>query len=273
LRSFPSLAAWPPSASRIIARVLGRRSRLGAAIGIGASEAICPRRRSSRSSSMACLGRQSQARKFQRVTKAFALSNCHGLAGDRTVTLQCPSKALSPAWGKSVGGVSERVGAKAGESNLSATVIPSRVVAVKDILVFWKAAPFAGGRWNEDLGRSVLQGAVSPLRADAPMTADARRTPRRGTPSAGATKRRHPTQAREIVACVRGRVLHSVLRPVHVNPHSTPRRKLRWWGGREGITVGQARASEREPTLGLSRTDEARLATCHRFRKGEGVTR
>jgi len=54
-----------------------------------------------------------------------------------------------------VGGVSERAGAKAGESNLSATMIPSRVVAVKDILVFWKVAPFAGGRRNEDLGRSV----------------------------------------------------------------------------------------------------------------------
>jgi hypothetical protein len=54
-----------------------------------------------------------------------------------------------------VGGVSERAGAKAGESNLSATVIPSRVVTVKDILVFWKMAPFAGGRWNEGLGRSV----------------------------------------------------------------------------------------------------------------------
>jgi hypothetical protein len=83
---------------------------------------------------MACLGRQSQARKFQRVTKAFALSSCHGPAGDRTVTLQCPSRAL-PQLGESVGGVSERAGAKAGESNLSATVIPSRGVAVKDILV------------------------------------------------------------------------------------------------------------------------------------------
>jgi hypothetical protein len=61
-----------------------------------------------------------------------------------------------------VGGVSGRAGAKAGESNLSATVIPSRDVTVKDILVFWKATPFAGGRWNEDLGRSVSQGAVSP---------------------------------------------------------------------------------------------------------------
>jgi len=36
------------------------------------------------------------------------------IAGDRTVTLAMPNKALSPAWGKSVGGVSGRAGAKAG---------------------------------------------------------------------------------------------------------------------------------------------------------------
>jgi hypothetical protein len=45
-----------------------------------------------------------------------------------------------------------------------------------------------------------------------------------------------------------------------------------WWGGRVGITVGQTRASGRKPTLGLKRTDGARLAACHRSRKGEGVT-
>jgi len=45
------------------------------------------------------------------------------------------------------------------------------------------------------------------------------------------TKRRHRTQARDIVACVTGRVLHSVLRPVHVNPHYTLGDKTsKWWG-------------------------------------------
>jgi len=63
------------------------------------------------------LGRQSQARKFQQVKKAPVLSSCHGSAGDRTVTSQCPSRTLSPTWGQSVGGVSERAGAKAGGSN------------------------------------------------------------------------------------------------------------------------------------------------------------
>jgi len=50
-------------------RALGRRSRLGAATGTGANEAICPRRRPGRSSLVACLGRQSQARKFQQVKR------------------------------------------------------------------------------------------------------------------------------------------------------------------------------------------------------------
>jgi len=122
-----------------------------------------------------------------------------------------------------VGGVSGRAGAKAGGSNLSAhKVNPSRGVAVKGIPVFWKAAPFAGRCRNEGLGRSADCRGFPPMAARAPMTADVRRTPRRGTPSACATKRMHPTQAREIVACARGRVLRSVLRPVHVDPHYAP---------------------------------------------------
>jgi hypothetical protein len=149
---------------------------------------------------------------------------CHGSAGDRTVTLQCPSKTLSLA-GASVGGVSERAGVKAGGSNPSAILVPSRGVTVKGILVVWKATPFAGCRRNDGLGRSVAFRGYPPTRADAPMTADVRRSPRRGTPSACATKRMHPTQAREIVACARGRVLRSVLRPVHVDPHYAPRRE------------------------------------------------
>jgi hypothetical protein len=99
-----------------------------------------------------------------------------------------------------VGGVSGRAGAKAGGSNPSARTIPSRVVTVKGILVFWKAALFAGRRRNEGLGRSVDCGGFPPAAEVAPTTADVRRAPRRGTSSACATKRMHPTQAREIVA-------------------------------------------------------------------------
>jgi len=82
------------------------------------------------------------------------------------------------------------------------------------------------------------------------MTADVWRTPRRGTPSACASKRMHPTHAREIVACARGRVLRSVLRPVRVDPRYAPRRKLRGWGGGSGITVGQTRVTGRNQHWG-----------------------
>jgi hypothetical protein len=46
---------------------------------------------------------------------------------------------------------------------------------------------FAGRRRNEDLGRSDSSRGYPPARRDAPMTADVRRAPRRGTPSACAT--------------------------------------------------------------------------------------
>jgi len=64
-----------------------------------------------------------------------------------------------------------------------------------------------------------------------------------------------------------GRILRSVLRPEHVDPHYASRRKLRWWGGGERITVGQARVTGTEPTLGWSSLDVARLAPDHCPRK------
>lgn len=54
-----------------------------------------------------------------------------------------------------MGGVSGRAGAKAGGSNPFALTRILRVVAVKGILVVWKAALFAGRRRNEDLDRSA----------------------------------------------------------------------------------------------------------------------
>jgi hypothetical protein len=85
--------------------------------------------------------------------KGVCTLDVHGSAGDRTVTLQCPSKAAVPS-GPGVGGVSGRAGVRAGGSNPSA-MTPSRVVMVEGIPVFGKAALFAGRRRNEDLGRSV----------------------------------------------------------------------------------------------------------------------
>jgi len=74
-----------------------------------------------------------------------------------------------------------------------------------------------------------------------------------------------------IVAGVRRRVLRSVLRPVQVNPHYAPREQSPVVG-RSRWHHGWANPRKREePALGSSRMDRARLAGCHRFRKGEGV--
>jgi len=167
--------------------------------------------------------------------------------------------------------VNERAGVKAGGSNPFASTIPSRVVTVEGILVFWKAALFAELCRNEGLGRSASAQWSPPLHASAPATAGVRRQPRRGTSSAYAqqcvgTHHRHERSSHVLG----GRVLRSVLRPVHVDPHYAPREqspvvgRLRWHHGWANLRKRE------EPTLGPSRTDEARLAACHRVRKGRG---
>jgi hypothetical protein len=138
------------------------------------------------------------------------------------------------------------------EQSLRDKVTPSRVVAVKGILVLWKAASFAGCCRNEGLGRSVSSSGYPPNADDAPMTADVRRTPRRGTSSACAHKKRMHSSVTHVnsVHALRGRVLHSVLRPVHVDPRYASRRKPRWRGGGGGITAGQTCASRRNQHWG-----------------------
>jgi hypothetical protein len=92
-------------------------------------------------------------------------------------------------------------------------------VAVKDIPVFRKAALFAGRRRNEGLGRLVSRiaasSAVIERAGDSGCPEDAEEGNAVGLRH---FKRRHRTQARDTVACVTGRVLRSVLRPVYVNP-------------------------------------------------------
>jgi hypothetical protein len=106
------------------------------------------------------------------------------------------------------------------------------------------------------------------------MTADVRRTPRRGTSSRMRTERMHPTHAREIVACARQTrpSLGPSTRARQSSLHTGRQKRLRG-----GATVPASRLGK--PTqvggtnTGVGRADAARLAACHRFRKGEGVTR
>jgi hypothetical protein len=72
------------------------------------------------------------------------------------VTSQCPIKNTVPNLGKKCGR-RERESRREGRREQSLREnIPSRVVAVKGILVFWKATLFAGRRRNEGLGRSAV---------------------------------------------------------------------------------------------------------------------
>jgi len=179
-----------------------------------------------------------------------------------SATSQGPSKALSPTWGQSVGGVSGRVGAKAGGSNPFAKPIPSRVVTGKSIPIFWKAVLFAGHCRNEGLGRSIEQVTASPVASRRADDSGCSKGAEEGNVvslrAIKSAKRRHPAHAREIVTCAWGHVLHSVLRPVHVNPHyAALGRKLHgWWGGREGITVGQTWATRRNQHWGVHERTE-----------------
>jgi hypothetical protein len=128
-----------------------------------------------------------------------------------------------------VGGVSERAGVKAGGIPIPSRINSFTSVAVKDILVVWKAALFAGRRRNEGLGRSDEHCGYPPAGNVAPMTAGVRRAPRRGTPSRMRHKAYAPDAGTKNVHVLGRRVLHSVLRPVHVNPHYAPRAATHGW--------------------------------------------
>jgi hypothetical protein len=82
--------------------------------------------------------------------------------------------------------------------------------------------------------------------------------------------RMHPTQARDIVACARGRVLRSVLRPVHVDPHYAPQAQASEVGRRRRHHGWANPRKREEPALGSSPPDVARLAACPPLPRGRG---
>jgi hypothetical protein len=81
------------------------------------------------------------------------------------------------------------------------------------------------GASSERGSRSVRQQAAAILRCNAvaPMTADVRRSPRRGTTSACAQSVCAGGRHERSLHVFRGRVLRSVLRHVHVDPHYASR--------------------------------------------------
>jgi len=173
-----------------------------------------------------------------------------------------------------VGGASERAGAKAGGSNPSA--------------IQYSFACRDGERHPGLLEGGALRGATSergprsvrhlqrypPLQKGAPMTADVRRSPRRGTSSACATKRMHP------FASTRDRRMRSGTRP-SLGPSTRACQSSLCTQRSNSLSGGAFESASRlgKPTqvggtsTGAERTDGARLAACHRFRKGESVPR
>jgi hypothetical protein len=103
-----------------------------------------------------------------------------------------------------VGGVSERAGAKAGGSNLSARNDSFACRGGQRHPGFREGGALRGAPSERKPRSAHRRSWVPPAAEGAPATADVRRAPRRGTSSACATKRMHRTHAREIVACAPG---------------------------------------------------------------------
>jgi len=156
-----------------------------------------------------------------------------------------PNKALSPTWGKSVGGVSERAGVRAqeepsfGEEEFAKNEsLTCRGGERHPGLLEGGALRGASLEWRPRSARIGASGFLRGYRA--------RRWQRMSEGSLGGerrrptpNKRRNRTQARDTVACGSGRVLHWVLRPVLVDPHYAPRQKPGWWGALEDIAARQ----------------------------------
>jgi hypothetical protein len=135
------------------------------------------------------------------------------------VTLARPKQNTLPSLGTKCGR-RERESRRGAEE----AILPRpRVVTEEGIPVFRKAALFAGRRRNEDLGRLVsVVAASSAVIARAGDSGCPKVAEEGNAVGLRNSRRRRRTQARDTVACVSGRVLRSVLRPVLVNPHYAP---------------------------------------------------
>jgi len=122
----------------------------------------------------------------------------------------------------------------------------------------WKAPRFTGWRSPSRVagetwvlvGPSCLQRGSFPCRCSHRRQQVSSGGMRRGTSSACARRTHSSPRCRTSIDAVRGHVLRSIQRPVHVYPHSTPSVQgespsAARWGGRFGIAVGQTCASRR----------------------------
>lgn len=253
-------------------RTLGRRSRRGAAVVVGTSEANSPRHdHAGRSCGRAWVVRSRHGNTNLQVKKALALSNAPARGDPHGQRLQVPTKHLSPARGKRVGGVSERPAQDPAEGVILLT--PCGRNGGKHP-VHGMVSPFAGRHRNVGLGRSDNPQRSPPRRTVAPMTTGALRSPRRGTSSAHALKKRgHPTrglarhsrQGDASFTRSEGPCTSIVAQPAEGNLHGVTRTATQ----RGRVNLG----NQEEPAPWQRRTDGARLVTHHRRRKACSMMR
>jgi len=174
-----------------------------------------------------------------------------------------------------VGGVSEEPTRRIRSAEQSDGRTPDAGATVEGIPVCGMALTFAGQRRNADLGAVRRRERVSSPLGDAPATTDVQRSPRKGTTSACTL--RSACTGRENTEMWLSRVSAddaSFARssdPCTLIATSTPSGQLaevaRWsrYRGRENL------GNQEEPAPGSESASVARLAACHRFRKGEGV--
>ena len=178
-------------------------------------------------------------------------------------------KHVSTLW-KCVGGVSGRPTRKNAERSTSSSA--SRR---------WKAPRFLGWRCPSR-GLVGTKTSVGPTRnrgspptvSIAPTTAGALWTPRRGTFVSMREKAHAPIERLRAFSIDRGRVLHSVQRPVLVNRHSTKTAQAVFGGALSGVSRSgkPAQAGGTGPGV-LERRTQRGSPRDHRFRKGECVAR
>jgi hypothetical protein len=147
---------------------------------------------------------------------------------------------------------------------------PSRVVAVQGILAFWKAVLFAGGRRNEGLGRSVVLQWVSSRYGRRADDSGCPKVAEEGNVVAHAHRAYAPDAGTRDRACARQTrpSLGPSTRARRSSLHTGRQKRLRGGATAPASRLGKPTQVGRTST-GVGRADEARLAACHRFRKGE----
>jgi len=137
--------------------------------------------------------------------------------------LQRPSKGTFPNPGKTCGQREREAGA-GGREEQSSRFERERDRSKASRSSGWRSSSRGSEGTRISVGPFSWR-RVPPFVTHAPATADVLWAPRRGTSSACASKHMHPARGHDLSLVLRGRVLRSVQRPVHVDRHFTSLRR------------------------------------------------